>query len=215
MIRAPETSPCRRASIQNSGLDPRRVTAAERSRRGNRDPRPLGFSPKAASAPVRNRFGRRAAAVVASVTPHCHRGPARGPIQASGSGPLPQPGSSGSNPKVKPVRSRSPVSAPVRRSAPLAGPVVHVCHEVFIVVLQGGFGFGTYPVTARCHWHRRLAGRSALGSADSASRLIGEARSTRQELLRIERHLLLPQMEHRAADLRFENRMRLLHAPLH
>ena len=94
------------------GLDPRRVTASERSRRGSRDPRALGFSPKAASAQFV--FGSaggpsRWSQQVATVTPRCHRNTAGGPIQSIGVGACAAAGL---------ARGRAPGIGPVERGRP-------------------------------------------------------------------------------------------------
>ena len=122
-----------------------------RSRKGNgvgeespRESRPASARvlPEAASAPVRVRLGRRAAAVVASVTPPCHRNPAGGPIQAVGVGDNAAAGLVGIE-SQKLARSCAVARvAPVRRSVPPAGPAGSVSHGPFIIIPPGRFWFG-------------------------------------------------------------------------
>jgi hypothetical protein len=139
--RAPETSPGRRASIQRAGSIPKGDGAGEESPRESR-PASARVLPEAASAPVRDRFGRRAAAVVAPVTPPCHRNPAGGPIQAVGVGDCAAAALVGIA-SQKSARSFAVARvAPVRRSVPPAGPAGSVCHEEFIITPPRRFWFG-------------------------------------------------------------------------
>jgi len=97
--------------------------------------------PKAASAPVRVRLGRRAAAVVARVTPPCHRIRRGVQSKASGSGLVPQPGFAGSSPKEKPSRKRSPVSPQFGGRFPTPVRCLKCVSRVRSIIPPGRFWF--------------------------------------------------------------------------
>ena len=137
-------------SIQECGLDPREGGRSGSGRAAGESRPPADVAPgRTASAPVRGRFGRRAAAVVASVTPHCHRGPAWVPIQASGSGPVPQPGFAGSSPSSCPVVRGRPLSPQFGGRFPKPVRWFRNVRVRSCFSLQGGFE--TWAVTTGCH----------------------------------------------------------------
>ena len=119
----------------------------------------------------------------------CHRSPARGPIQRQrGPGIRRNEATRGHAPVEQASIIAVALNAPVRPPAPHAGPESRVTSPC--LSSPGGLWSSSSPpftVTVRCH-------------------------SRRQELLAVEGHLLTPQVIDRPADLRLQDRVRLLRA---